>query len=210
MARAERIIGASCLLMGDSGLILEVQKPHKWRREDDGELVIGLGCIGGSLEKRESPVAALQREAREEIGCGLLLRSASSSIEVSSCGKVKRRDWPVSDLRPALIWEGSEPGYITNAKVAVYLGTPDGIAEPRDLPAIMIMDIDLMLRIGFERLSVEAAITSGAEVRQRERFPQDAFLELVGTPKVFCCLYSTHRYITDSMISEMESCLKCD
>jgi len=92
MARCERIFGDSCLLMGESGLILEVQKSHKWRREDDGRLVIGLGCIGGALEERESPVAALQRETREEIGCGLLLRSASSTIEVSACGNGVPRD----------------------------------------------------------------------------------------------------------------------
>jgi hypothetical protein len=68
------------------------------RREDDGRVVIGLGCIGGTLEERESPVAALQREL----------------------------------------------------------------------------------------------------------IPRSAFLELVGTPKVFHSLYSTHRYITDSMIAQLQ------
>jgi hypothetical protein len=34
------------------------------------------------------------------------------------------------------------------------------------------MDIDLMLRIGSERLSVAAAISGSAEVRQREPIPE--------------------------------------
>ena len=178
MARCERIFGDSCLRMGESGLILEVQKSHKWRREDDGRLVIGLGCIGGALEERESPVAALQRETREEIGCGLLLRSASSTIEVSAYGNAWTCSWSVSDVRPVLISEVSEPGYIGKAKVAVYLGKPDGKAEPCDLAAIASMDIDLMLRIGSERLSVAAAISGSAEVRQREPIPRSALLEL--------------------------------
>ena len=210
MSRCERIFGASCLLMGESGLILEVQKSHKWRREDDGRLVIGLGCIGGALEKKESPVAALQREGREEIGCGLLLRSAGFTIEVSACGNVWTRGWTASEVRPVLIWEISKPGHIANAKVAVYLGKPDGNAEPCDLPAIAFMDIDLMLRIGSERLSVDAAISRNAEVRQREPIPQNALLELVGTPKVFHSLYSTHRDITDSIIARLQQALRSD
>jgi hypothetical protein len=204
MARFERIFGASCLLIGESCLILEVQKSHKWRRENDGRLIIGLGCIGGALEETESPVAALQREAREEIGCGLLLRSAGFTIEVSARGNVWTRGWTANDVRPILIWEVSEPGHVGNAKVAVYLGKPDGNAEPCDLPAIAFMDIDLMLRIGCERLSVDAAISGKAEVLQRETVPRSALLELVGTPKVFHSLYSTHRHITDRIIAQMQ------
>jgi 8-oxo-dGTP pyrophosphatase MutT (NUDIX family) len=61
-------------------------------KEGDGRLVVRLGCIGDGLEKRESPVAALQLEAKEEIGCSLLLMSAGSTIEVSPCGDVLMRD----------------------------------------------------------------------------------------------------------------------
>jgi hypothetical protein len=208
MAQRERIIGVSCLLMGGSGLILEVQKSHKWRRANDGNLVIGLGCIGGSLEEGETPVAALQREAQEEIGCELHLRSASLTIEVSPKRNVWLRDWPASDLRPAFVWENEGPGYIPDAKVAVYLGTPERHVQPRDLPAVTIMDIELMLRLGSGRLSLDDAISSGANVQQGEPIPRNALLELVGTPKVFYDMHSNYKEIAESIIIELQAMLK--
>jgi hypothetical protein len=63
------------------------------------------------------------------------------------------------------------------------------------------MDIDLMIRIESERMSLEAAIAKGAAVQQRELVPPNALLELVGIPKVFHRLYSTHRNVTDSIIT---------
>jgi len=88
MIENERIVGASCLLINDSGLIWEIQKPHKWQRKTKNQIVIVLGCIGNMLEEGETPVTALQREAKEEIGCSLHLWSANSIIEVFPNGDV--------------------------------------------------------------------------------------------------------------------------
>ena len=52
-----------------------------------------------------------------------------------------------------------------------------------------------MLRIGSERLSLETAIASGAEIRQRETVPTGALLEPVGTPMAFHRLHSNHREV---------------
>ena len=56
---AERFMGAACLLMGASGITVEVQSPHKWITHDGGGISIGLGCIGGGIEEGETPIEAL-------------------------------------------------------------------------------------------------------------------------------------------------------
>lgn len=203
MASAERITGVSCVLVSASRLVLEVQKPGKWHRDDDGRLIIGLGCIGGSLEEGEAVLTALQREAQEEIGCRLQLRSASSTTEVSPEGRAHRRHWSSEAPRPILIW--SMPSSAPDTKVAVYLGRPEGSPKPCDLPAIVSMSADLMLRIGSERLSVEAVTSGGAILQQREPIPPDALLELVGTPLILHRLRSTYRGLAERVLAEADA-----
>jgi 8-oxo-dGTP pyrophosphatase MutT (NUDIX family) len=111
-------------------------------------VVIGLGCIGGSLERGETPLQGLQREAREEIGCALRVRGAGATLEVSALGEPARREWPEGDPAPALVWQANVPGGVPGAKVAVYLGVPEGHPRPGDLAGIVTMGADLMLRIG--------------------------------------------------------------
>ncbi len=202
---SEQIIGVSCLLMNDMGLVFEIQKPHKWRQENDGQLVIGLSCIGGSLEEKETPVAALQREAQEEIGCRLHLRSARTTFEISPDKDIWVRDWSVSDLKPAIVWEGSDPGYIPNAKVAVYLGNLKGYAKPQDIAAVMFMDFESMLRIGSGQMQVKDIIACGAELRHHKPIPTQAQLKLVGTPDVFYNLYTTHQKIAKNILDELQA-----
>jgi len=116
-------------------------------------------------------------------------------------------------MRLALIWRANGFGYIPNSKVAdskiaVYLGKLEGKVVPYDLPAIAFMDIQMMLHIGFERLPVEAVISSGTDMRQREPIPRNTLLELVGRQKEFYNLYSTHREVAESIIAELQFMLK--
>ena len=63
MSPTEQISGAACLVARGTGLLLELQKPHKWSADDNGTLQIGVGCIGGALEPGETAEQALQRDA---------------------------------------------------------------------------------------------------------------------------------------------------
>lgn len=45
------IIGAAIILRQDSQFLFEIQKSSKWIHHPDGTLSIGMGCIGGSVEK---------------------------------------------------------------------------------------------------------------------------------------------------------------
>jgi hypothetical protein len=65
-----------------------------------------------------------------------------------------------------------------------------------------------MLRLGSERLSVDDAISSGANVQQCEPIPRNALLALVGTPKVFYDLHSKYKAIAERIITELQTMLK--
>ncbi|GEM_PF-1070547 len=203
VSQAERFAGAACFLMGASGLILEVQKLRKWRRDDDGRLTIGLGLIGGSIEHGESPIGALQREAHEEIGCSVQLVTGNTTVEVSSEFDVWTREWTSDEIRPLLVWQTHGPWDDPDAKVAVYIGRPGGIPKPRDLPAIISLGIDQLPLLGGKAFTVAKACAEGAELVAREPIPPRALLEPTGTLAVLHRLHATHGEIAKSILAEV-------
>jgi hypothetical protein len=194
------IIGASCLLGHASGLVLEVQKPHKWATQGDGCIRIGLGCIGGSLEADEGPVEALQREASEEIGCHLELVESPVTYEVKPDGGVRERDWSHGGIRPALVWEACLPGLIPGRKVVVYMGRCGREPEPVDLPALLLVPPELLFAIGSGNLGLADVLARGAELRAREALPDNAELVLVGTPAVLSLLQHRDECLVDRLV----------
>ena len=180
----EQIIGVACLVAHGTGLLFELQKPHKWSTDGNGTLHVGVGCIGGAVEPGETPEQALQREALEEIGCGLKLWPAQETTEVAPDGRTWSRRWTGGCVAPAPVWESCVPGYVPGAKVAVYPGHPDGDPAPVDLPAILALTAEQMLRLGGDRRTLAEAIGDGATLRERRPVPRDACLKLLGTTDV--------------------------
>lgn len=189
---AERFIGASCVLKCDGGLILEVQKKHKWRRDSGGQIYIGIGCIGGGIEAGESVLEALQREAMEEIGCRIHLRSAKSTLAITPDFQVHNCEWILDGPKPALIWEYIAPGHVPGFKVASFVGKPQRRPEPHDLPAIFVMGLSQLLRIGSETVTIGEIINDGSTLIQREEIPLNARLELAGTPRFLRYVFLNH------------------
>ena len=176
------IIGVSCLLRTGPKLVLEVRKPGKWIQRPGKPPLIGLGCIGGSLEEGESVIEALQRESREEIGCGIALRSARATVDISPSGVRVLENYLIDDLCPAMIWEADpQDGYVPGAKVVVFVGETDGDPQPGDLPAIVLAAPALISDIGTRTMTAAEATARGAELRQRIDIPPDAELRLANT-----------------------------
>ena len=191
------IIGVSCFLRVGPRLIFEIQKPGKWTQRPGKPRLIGMGCIGGSLEEGESVIEALQREAREEIGCDIALGSARTTVDISPNGVTVLENCLFDDLRPAAIWE-TDPrnGYIPGAKVVVFVGEAEGDPQPLDLPAIVLADPSLISDIGTQTLTVAEARARGADVRQQIDMPPDGELCLASTLKFAHRLMGTPHDLT--------------
>jgi hypothetical protein len=163
---------------------LEVQKPHKWRVDEHGELHIGVGCIGGGVDEGEGAVEALQREAVEEMGCGIELCEAPVTYAVGPDCQVGEVEWQAAGARPALVWEACLPGLIPGRSVAVFRGRAAGEPMPGDLPALLMVRPEMLFMIGGAGLRLSEALKLGAVLKARMTIPDMAWLELVGTPAV--------------------------
>ncbi len=183
------LIGTSCLVWWENVLVLELQKPGKWHLDADGQVHLGLGCIGGSLEKGESALEALQREALEEMGCGIALLDAPQSWAVTPDCKVLERTWNAPGTRPVMVWEACLPGLLPGRKVAVFRGRPLAEPLPGDLPALLLLAPEVLLAIGGAPMRLRDALSLGAVLRARAELPQAGWLELTGTPAVLRLLH---------------------
>ena len=79
------------------------------------------------------------------------------------------------------MWEGNDPGFITGGKVAVYIGTAIGRAEPRDLPALMQLELELFYALGQGPLAIQDIEQRGGILQEKQRIPRSAHLTPVGT-----------------------------
>ena len=175
------IIGVAILLREENGFLFELQKPSKWKRRRDGVLEIGMSCIGGTVEKGESLEGALQREAMEEIGCGVILDKSAHPFSMDPAGTVSPLPPDSVPDGVQFLWEGNDPGFIPGAKVAVYAGHTMGQAEPDDLSGIATLKPDLFHKLATESFTVDELERRGGILQERLRIPRSARLKPVGT-----------------------------
>ena len=74
--------------------------------------IIGLGCIGGSIEAGETPLEALHREAFEEINCSITIRPARLTVDIAPDKLTILSDFALDGVRSAMVWEVTNPTYI--------------------------------------------------------------------------------------------------
>jgi 8-oxo-dGTP pyrophosphatase MutT (NUDIX family) len=68
---------------------LDFGKPRYWQRREDGSTVVGVGGIGGSIERDESVLACLRREVEEELGARVRLDLPAQTCLV--------HEWQIAD-----------------------------------------------------------------------------------------------------------------
>jgi ADP-ribose pyrophosphatase YjhB (NUDIX family) len=190
----------ACLVWWREALVLEVHKPQKWRVDEEGEVHIDLGGIGGKVEEGETALQALQREALEEIGCPLALQDAPVTYAVGPDCTVRETAWHEPGVRPALVWEACLPGLTPGKCVAVFRGRAVGEPAPGDLPALLCVTPELLLAIGAGGLRLEEAQSRDARLRARIFIPAAARLALTGTPAVLYLLHTRKEPLVETLL----------
>lgn len=140
-----------------------------------------MGCIGGTVEKGETIEDALSREAFEEIGCKVACARATRPFSLDPAGAVSPLSPQSVPEGVQFVWEGNEPGFIAGGKVAVYVGTTIGCAEPRDLPALVQLEPEFFYALGQESLAIQDVEQRGGILQEKQQIPRSAHLTPVGT-----------------------------
>jgi 8-oxo-dGTP pyrophosphatase MutT (NUDIX family) len=176
------IVGVSMLLRAGGGFLFEIQKAAKWQRRPDGSVEIGIGCPGGRLEPGETPREALEREVREEVGCGIEIEPWANPFLVDARGAA--RPLAPGDAPDVMfLWERARggPGFIPGARVAVYVGRALREPTPHDLPAVLEMGLATLAACRGGGLTLQDLLGRGATLRERELIPRRARVRPVDT-----------------------------
>jgi hypothetical protein len=180
------IVGVSVLLRVGGRFLFEIQQPAKWRRRPDGLEEIGIACIGGRLERQETPREALEREVREEIGCGVQIEPSLRPFLIDPRGVARRMEPRDAPEHACFLWEQARGGadFIPGARVVVYRGILVGDPAPVGLPAILEIPLSMLRDFAGGGMVVQDAVDRGATLRERLPIPRRARLRLVDTALV--------------------------
>ena len=195
------IIGVAILLKVENRFLFELQKPAKWRRQQEGVL-IGMGCIGGTVEEGETIGDALVREAFEEIGCEIACARSTRPFSIDPAGTVA--PLPPQGLPEGVqfVWEGNDPGFIAGGKVAVYVGTVIGCAKPRDLPALVQLEPELFYALGQGPIAIQDVEQRGGILQEKRQIPRSAYLTPVGTASRLLALWRRYPELLQEILGE--------
>ena len=195
------IIGVAIVLKVENRFLFELQKPAKWKRQPEGVL-IGMGCIGGTVEEGETIEDALCREAFEEIGCKVVFARSIRPFSLDPDGMVSPLPPQSVPEGVQFVWEGNDPGFITGGKVAVYVGTTIGRAEPRDLPALVQLEPELFYALDERPLAIQDVEQRGGILQEKQRIPRSAFLTPVGTASRLLELQRRHPELLQEILAQ--------
>jgi len=94
------LIGVSTIVRDDAAYYFEISRPKYWRRCEDGTTTVGIGGIGGSIQRDETIQDCLRREAREELGVRVRLEPAHQTYLIDDWQIVDTLELPPSKKRP--------------------------------------------------------------------------------------------------------------
>ena len=140
-----------------------------------------MGCIGGTVEEGETIGDTLAREAFEEIGCEIAYARSTRPFSLDPTGAVSFLSPQSVPEGVQFVWEGNDPGFIAGGKVAVYVGTAIGHAEPRDLPALVQLEPELFYALDQGPIAIQDVEQRGGILQERQRIPRSALLTPEGT-----------------------------
>lgn len=152
--------------------------------------IVELTGIGGGMEDEdESLTAGVQREAREEIGCGVRLVPCDETVVVRGRNHVERIGLQGSDRPAAVVFRGHrmpphQPWHATSQDegcLVVFLAELRDDPHPTaELPALIWLKPAHVIETARRDVPLRELLAAGADLRQRtpNTLPEDAWARL--------------------------------
>ncbi|RLC99576.1 MAG: hypothetical protein DRI77_02450 [Chloroflexi bacterium] len=94
------LVGVSTIVHDEAAYYFEVGKQKYWKARPDGSTTVGVGGIGGTIERGESLVACLRREVGEELGVRVRLELPSQTYLIHGWQIIDTLTLPPHKKRP--------------------------------------------------------------------------------------------------------------
>jgi 8-oxo-dGTP pyrophosphatase MutT (NUDIX family) len=93
------LVGVSTIVRDETASYFEISKPKYWRSREDGNTTVGVGSIGGTIERGESVLDCLRREVAEELGARVRLVPSVRTYLVNEWQVADAMELPASKKR---------------------------------------------------------------------------------------------------------------
>ena len=180
-------VGTGLLVSRNFGFCFVLKQPHRWSKTKKGEIVLPFGGIGGKLEKGELPSQSVHRESLEEVGSDVeiietgkevILIDEESISQITLSTSLKKEPLPVIIFRSPR----AEPERKPYTNVLIYLAKfLSKEIKPLDDPALIELNVNLLIRIGESPLTVKEFQKAGGKITSRIKLPENGILKPIGT-----------------------------
>lgn len=137
------LVGVSAVLRDDESYYFEVNRPRYWVERPDGIHSVGVGGVGGGIERGEGALACVRREVKEELGVGFRLEMVERTALIQNWQFAGWVDLPRSKKHPTPYFVNLQPprlggpGQPDSVAIVTFLGRPRGRPKRGDLFGIL-------------------------------------------------------------------------
>ncbi len=191
--KAVALVGASTIVHDDEAYYFEIGKEKYWQFRTDGGTTIGVGGIGGTIERGESLLACLRREVEEELGVRVRLELPRQTYLIHEWQIVGTLTLPASRKRlPPLMAilippRLGGPGMPDHLSIVAFRTFLQGAPAPHDLFGLLRVESHALGEF-FARDEwplAEAQAIPGLSVTLNGQFPPHSTLRPVLTGRAF-------------------------
>jgi 8-oxo-dGTP pyrophosphatase MutT (NUDIX family) len=188
------INGITAVLRYKDRFVFEVSKPKYWTKDNDGNTLIGIKCIGGAPEGQESLMEALERELREEISIKAELTSGLSPFFINMNMSVIDPA-PSSYFFPDAYFTWEYRRLSEHGVICTYIGDIRDVPKPNDVFGLVLCHPDDLMKHVIRQTPLEECDELEFWYTQKILVPLKAKISVLGEVRRLAVLYSSYPHL---------------